>query len=205
MDGLQIGLLLGGGTVLGLVGFLYWATSRADKRFVEQAIESIRSGATTQDTVARLIRDGLDARHADAVVQAALREWIERSMIAKAAEMLNAGSSESEAIAQLNAQGVEVDAAASIVSDIVRVPWCKRHPIVSVLLGAPILIVGAGLLFASLVLRDGNLTGKFVTFPFAGLVTKLIGVLVTVTGLFLVTFPFRKPSYLFGQHGNDVA
>jgi hypothetical protein len=51
-------------------------------------------------------------------------------------------------------------------------------------------------LVASLIIRDGNLTGKWVTFPYAGLVTKLVGLFIFIIGLVLTLLPFKKPGFL---------
>jgi hypothetical protein len=40
------------------------------------------------------------------------------------------------------------------------------------------------------------LTGKWVTFPYAGLVTKIVGLFIFLIGLVFTVLPFRKPGFL---------
>ena len=53
-------------------------------------------------------------------------------------------------------------------------------------LGMVLVVAGLAILIASLVLRDGNLTGKMPTIPYAGLMARLIGTIVMVLGMFLL-------------------
>jgi hypothetical protein len=48
------------------------------------------------------------------------------------------------------------------------------------------------LVFGGLVLRDGNLSGRFVTFPFAGGLTITVGIFLLVIGLVLTVVPFMN-------------
>jgi hypothetical protein len=68
----------------------------------------------------------------------------------------------------------------------------QRHPIVSVVLGVPLMALGAGVVFAGLILRDGNTSGRFVTFPFAGGLTIVAGAFLLVIGLVLTVVPFLR-------------
>ena len=71
-------------------------------------------------------------------------------------------------------------------------PWAKRHPVASVMLGLTLMPLGVAVAFGGLVLRDGNLSGRFVTFPFAGAITIMAGVFLLVIGLALTVVPFMK-------------
>jgi hypothetical protein len=73
-----------------------------------------------------------------------------------------------------------------------RPPWAQRHPVASVMLGLPLMPLGVAVAFGGLVLRDGNLSGRFVTFPFAGALTIMAGVFLLVIGLVLTVVPFMK-------------
>jgi hypothetical protein len=75
------------------------------------------------------------------------------------------------------------DNAAKHVQDPGQPSWVQRHPVTSVLLGVPMMAFGVGVSFGGLVLRDGNLSGRFVTFPFAGALTIMAGVFLLVIGL----------------------
>lgn len=77
----------------------------------------------------------------------------------------------------------------------VHVPWSHIHPRLSVVLGSVLMILGSGVLIASLILRDGNITGKLPTFPYAGMITKLVGMAFFVFGLVMVVIPLRRPAY----------
>jgi hypothetical protein len=54
------------------------------------------------------------------------------------------------------------------------------------LAGMVLVVLGMAVLIASLILRDGNLSGQMPTFPFAGLLTRVAGTLVMVMGMFLL-------------------
>jgi hypothetical protein len=51
------------------------------------------------------------------------------------------------------------------------------------LAGMILVVGGMAILVASLIIRDGNLTGKMLTFPYAGLLTRAVGTLVLVLGM----------------------
>jgi hypothetical protein len=57
---------------------------------------------------------------------------------------------------------------------------------VSALAGMVLVVLGMAVLIASLILRDGNLTGEMPTFPFAGLLARVVGTLVMVVGMVLL-------------------
>jgi hypothetical protein len=78
------------------------------------------------------------------------------------------------------------------VHDLDRPPWARRHPVVSVVLGLVLVPLGAAVTFGGMVLRDGNLSGRFVTFPFAGGFTMMAGVFLLVIGIVLTVVPFTK-------------
>ena len=52
--------------------------------------------------------------------------------------------------------------------------------------------LGVAVAFGGLVLWDGNLSGRFVTFPFAGGLTIMAGVFRLVLGIVLTVVPFTK-------------
>jgi hypothetical protein len=58
------------------------------------------------------------------------------------------------------------------------------------------MVAGCAVLIASLIVRDGNLTGKWVTFPYAGLLTKLVGLFILVMGMTLTVIAFKKPGWI---------
>jgi hypothetical protein len=49
-----------------------------------------------------------------------------------------------------------------------------------------LVVAGMAILIASLIVRDGNLTGKMLTFPYAGLLTRIVGTLVMILGMALL-------------------
>jgi hypothetical protein len=55
--------------------------------------------------------------------------------------------------------------------------------VVQGLAGMILVVAGMAILVASLIIRDGNLTGKMLTFPYAGLLTRVVGTIVMVLGM----------------------
>jgi hypothetical protein len=54
------------------------------------------------------------------------------------------------------------------------------------LAGMFLVVAGMAILVASLIIRDGNRTGQMQTFPYAGLLTRILGTLVMVVGMALL-------------------
>jgi hypothetical protein len=136
----------------------------------------------------QLVAEGVDPQ----VAAKGIREASEEAAVTSAAEMLRRGASEKEVQEFLAARGLDAKAAADVVHDLAHPSWVRRHPILSVILGPLVLALGGGVIFAGLVLRDGNRTGRFVTFPFAGGLTISAGTVVILVGLVLTVVPFMK-------------
>jgi hypothetical protein len=53
-------------------------------------------------------------------------------------------------------------------------------------LGMVLVVAGMAILIASLILRDGNLTGRMPTIPYAGLLARILGTAVMIGGMALL-------------------
>ncbi len=191
MEPLALTFLLCGGGLLALIAILIALVHRERRRVAARAAELLRHGASPQQTQQQLVAEGVDPKQtAEAVRQATVD-----AAAASAAEMLKRGASEKEAREELSARGLDSEAADDVVHDLAHPPWARRHPVASVMLGLPLMALGAGVVVAGLILRDGNLTGRFVTFPFAGGLTIMAGVILLVFGLALTVVPFTKAGY----------
>jgi hypothetical protein len=183
---LQLGLPLGGGGILILIALVSVANRRAVKRASARAAElRLVSGRQAQQ---QLVAEGVDPE----LAAKGIRQASEEAVITSAAEMLSRGASEKEVREFLAARGLDPEAAADVVHDLAHPAWVRRHPVLSVVLGLPVIALGVGMTFAGLVLRDGNRTGRFVTFPFAGGLTIMAGIGVLSVGLVLTVVPFMK-------------
>jgi hypothetical protein len=196
MELLPILFVLGGVTVLGLITALVVAVRKADRRIADHVRNILQRGSTTQQALNQLAAEGVDPKQAINVVKRLVRTMQKEAWINQTLEMLNAGTPEEQIREALAAKGLKSETAEALVQELGHPPWIQRHPIASAAIGIPIMIAGCAVLVASLIVRDGNLTGKWVTFPYAGLVTKLVGVFIFVIGLVLTVLPFKKPGFL---------
>jgi hypothetical protein len=163
-------------------------------RNAARADELLRQGASGDQAIELLAAEGVDREAATNAVQRA----IEESILDAAASIIANGGTEAEAAEQLTSHGAEATAAADYARELAHPPFARRYPHVCVGLGVPLFLLGLGVLFASLVIRDGNLTGRFVTFPFAGALTKIVGMVILGLGGGLTILPFMRPrSYVF--------
>jgi hypothetical protein len=70
--------------------------------------------------------------------------------------------------------------------------WCHRWSIPIGAAGLLLFAAGIALIFTGMILRDGNLSGRFVTFPFAGGLTIAVGIAVLSIGAVFLAGVFRK-------------
>jgi hypothetical protein len=186
----------GGLLLLGLITTLVVAVCKTDRRIADHVRDILQRGADPQQAVNQLAAEGVDPKKAVSVVNRLLRLMQKESWINQTVTMLNAGTPEEQIRESLTTKGLNAETAASLVQELAHPPWIQRHPIVTVSIGVPIMIVGCAVMVASLIVRDGNLTGKWVTFPYAGLVTKIVGLFIFLIGLVFTVLPFRKPGFL---------
>lgn len=177
MDLLPLLLIGGGATIFGLLGWLFVAIQRAKKQTLARAEQLLRLGATPKQAQQQLADEGHDLEDAAEMVRKAVAKSLRDAAAA--------------AVARSGSETPSLDAR--------RLPWGRRHPVLCFFLGVPLVFLGCGVLIASLIVRDGNLTGKFVTFPFAGAVTRMLGIFIFVIGLTLVVVPFTK----WGEEGDE--
>jgi len=196
MQLLPILFVLGGLLVLGLITALVVAVRKADRRIADHVRDILQRGSTPQQALNQLAAEGVDPKQETGVVKRLVRLMQQEAWINQASQLLNAGTPEEQICEQLTGLGLKPETAAALVQELAHPPWIQRHPIASAAIGVPIMIAGCAVLVASLIVRDGNLTGKWVTFPYAGLVTKLVGVFIFVIGLVLTVLPFKKPGFL---------
>jgi hypothetical protein len=196
MDWLPIAFTAGGLLVLGLITALVVAVRKADRRIADHVRDILQRGSTPQQALNQLAAEGVDPKQATSVVKRLVRTMQKETWINQTLEMLHAGMPEEQIREALAAKGLKSEKAADLVQELAHPPWVQRHPIISAAIGVPIMIAGCAVLVASLIIRDGNLTGKWVTFPYAGLVTKLVGLFIFIIGLVLTLLPFKKPGFL---------
>src|SRR5438105_8941154 len=196
MEWLPYAFVGGGLTVLGLITWFVVAVRRADRRVAERVRTILEQGESPQQALDQLIADRVDPKQATSAVNRMVRRMGKESLIALTMEALNQGTPEAEICERLTAKGLRPDTAANLVEELAHPPFVRRHPILSVSLGVPIMIGGCAVIIGSLIVRDGNLTGKWVTFPYAGLVTKLVGIFILTIGGVLTILPFKKPGFM---------
>jgi hypothetical protein len=196
MDWLPIAFVAGGGTVLALIAALIFAVRRADKRLADRAVELLQQNSDPPQVLTQLTAEGVDQKQATSVLRRVVRRLSHEAIIASVNEMLDKGIPESEVREQVTAKGLKAETAANLVEELAHPRWLRRHPVASVANRVPVMLAGCAVLIASLIVRDGNLTGKWVTFPYAGLLTKLVGVLILAMGGGLTILPFMKPDFI---------
>jgi hypothetical protein len=186
MNQLRILLFAGGGAILALIGGLYLAIARQRKQHAALALELLRQGASQSQAQALLVSRGMDSADAAEAVQAAIR-----GSAAEAVEaILEKGASEDDAVRKLAASGVDAKVAEDVAGLVAFNRWFRRHPVLYTLVGLVLSLVGIAVCFAGLVLRDGNLSGKFMTFPYAGSITITAGICITAAGCMFLSGHF---------------
>jgi hypothetical protein len=171
--------------VLGL-GALYF--HRLNGRLSAQAVEWFRKGASPAEVQQMLAAKGIDAQYAANLVQKTIR----RSAFAEAAVMLHEGTAEADIRAHLIKAGLDAEAAGEIVGAAALSRMFRRWPILSVVAGLALVGGGFALGLFGLVLRDGNGSGKFVTFPYAGTTAMVSGCCVAGVGCIILWGRFTK-------------
>jgi hypothetical protein len=189
VDIIRVCLLAGGVSILALIGLFFWLVHRMENRIAARADELLRQGASPEQAVELLAAEG-DDREAAAK---GVRRAVEESILDAAADVIANGGTEAEAAELLTSHGASPTAAADHARDLAYPPWSRRYPVLCIVLGVPLFLLGLATVIASLVIRDGNLTGRFVTFPFAGALTKMVGTFILLLGGTLAALPFFRP------------
>ncbi len=188
MDVSPLPFLAVGLGILGLLGLGALYFRRLGGRLSAQAVEWFGKGASPAEVQEMLVAKGIDPQYAADVV----RKTIRRSAFAEAAAMLDEGAAEPEIRAHLIKAGLDAEAAGEIVGAAALSQRFRRWPILSVVAGLALVGGGVALGFFGLVLRDGNRSGKFVTFPYAGTTAMVAGCCAAGVGCMILWGRFTK-------------
>jgi hypothetical protein len=164
--------------ILGGVGAVYMQHERVKRRVVGRAKELLRGGVTSEETTQQLLGEGLTAEQAAAVVALAQR----RLLVDEAVEWFLAGKTEDEVLPALEAKGLDQDTALQITGTASFTAFCRRHPWLTPVLGVTFVLVGLAVMGGGIFLWMGNRSGKFVTFPFAGQLVMIVGLMLFAFG-----------------------
>jgi hypothetical protein len=106
--------------------------------------------------------------------------------------MLEAGHSKADILKDLIGRGLDAEKAEDLIGEAALLRWARRWRFLLVPAGLALCVAGAGICVFGLVVRDGNRSGRWVTFPFAGSLTIMVGVAVLVIGISMVAVVFAK-------------
>ena len=163
--------------VLGLIGFAYLQNESLKKKLIMQAKEMLREGTSLEATHSSLMSQKLEAPQAAKIIEHALQ----RIYVEDALELLNQGKTQDEAKTHLVSRGAIREPADEAVSTAVFHKFCQDRPVVSMLLGIVLPLVGLAVMAGGLFLWYGN-KGAFVTFPYSGHFVIAIGVVILALG-----------------------
>lgn len=164
--------------VLGLIGFAWLQNERLKKKLISEAGEMLRDGTSKQTTHQHLMSQKLEAPQADKIIELAQQ----RIFVASALELLNQGKTHDEIKAVLTAQGAKAEPADEAIGSAAFHKFCQDKPIISMLLGIVLPLVGLAVMAGGLFLWFGNKSGRFVTFPYAGHFVIAIGFVILACG-----------------------
>lgn len=176
---------LGAASIVAL--FLY-AGHTLKKRATARAFELFRKGSSSIEIEQQLVAEGCDAQMASNVVQ----KVVKRIMLAHPLASLEAGQSQEDILKDMVSRGIEATQAERLIGEAALLRWGRRWRFLLVPVGLAVCVVGVCVIFFGLILRDGNRTGKWVTFPFAGGLTILTGTAITILGVCLLAVVFAK-------------
>lgn len=179
---LAIGLLAASG-----VAFFVVIGHILKKRMTARTAELLRKGASPEQAFRQLIAEGYDPELSAKVVEKTIR----RSQVERASGLLEKGLSAQEAQKALMSTGLDVGRAEQIAREAAFFRTCRRWRFVLLPAGVLLLFAGAAVILLGMLLRSGNTSGKFVTFPFAGGLTILLGTMILVVGLVMLSGVFR--------------
>lgn len=164
--------------ILGLLGLGALYYRRLNARLGVEILAWLRKGATLAEAQATLAARGIDAEYAADLVGKTIR----RAAFVEAAAMLGEGATDAEVRDHLVKSGLDREAADEVVGAAVFRQTLRRWPLLSVMAGLTLALGGVALAFFGLILRDGNRTGRWVTFPYAGGTAMVAGVCVAGIG-----------------------
>ncbi|MFT3878623.1 MAG: hypothetical protein QM703_03065 [Gemmatales bacterium] len=164
--------------VLGLIGFAWLQNERLKKKLISEAREMLRGGTSKEITHQYLMSQNLEAPQAGKIIELAQQ----RSFVADALELLNQGKTHDEIKTVLKAQGAKPEPTDEAIGSAVFHKFCQDKPIISMLLGIVLPLVGLAVMAGGLFLWFGNKSGRFVTFPYAGHFVIAIGFVILACG-----------------------
>lgn len=164
--------------VLGLLGFAWLQNERLKKKLISEASEMLRGGSSMGATHQHLMSQKLEAQQAAKIIELAQQ----RIFVADALELLNQGKTEDEIKVMLTAQGAKPGSVDEAIGYACFHKFCQDKPIISMLLGIVLPLIGLAVMAGGLVLWYGNKTGLFVTFPYAGHFVIGIGFVILACG-----------------------
>jgi len=177
MEYLPLYLVGFGILVLGLIGFAYFQNEGLKKKLILQTKEMLRNGSNVEAVHQHLINQKLEPPQAAKIIDLAL----ERIYVEDALGLLNQGKTEDEAKTLLVKAGAKPTSADEAVGTAQFHKFCQDRPVVSMLLGIVLPLVGLAVIAAGLFLWYGN-KGAFVTFPYSGHFVIVIGVVILALG-----------------------
>jgi hypothetical protein len=180
---LAVGLLAAAG-----VAFFVVCGQILKKQMTARAVELLGKGASPTQATQQLIHERFDPSLSAQIVEKA----IHRAEIDHATALLQNGASVDEAQNKLMATGMTPQKAKDVVGEAAFFRWCHRWSIPIGVAGLFLVASGVALIFTGLILRDGNRTGRFVTFPYAGGLTIAVGIAVLSIGCVLLVGVFKK-------------
>jgi hypothetical protein len=182
-------IALGVAAIAAAILALFWWVNRTVANRAEIRIgELFSKGAMPEQVVGQLAAEGFDAEHAQRLVLSAVK----RSAAVRALEVLGKGATELEVREELESNGLSAELAEEVVGEVMLREKLRRRPLVYGALGLLGVVVGVGVIFAGFVLRAGNQTGRFPTFPFAGGLTMLVGSMILVISILPLAFLLKR-------------
>ena len=167
-----------GAVVAVIAGIFIVATIMANKKVELRARELLVKGVNPVHIFDQLVAEGAATQQAEQIVL----KVIENDAVERANGFLDRGLSEIEIVKQLMAKGMDAKTAESAANQAVANQRFRAHPFLFGGLAFVLIVIGVPICFLGLVLRDGNRTGRWVTFPYAGTITSVFGVCLTGTG-----------------------
>jgi hypothetical protein len=177
------------GIALILLGFLAVAGSAAAKQDFARVSVLFAKGASPENAAEQLVAEGTDPAQAAKMVTAALR----RFTAARIGAMLDEGMSAKDVEKVIVGEGIDEESTRDLIGHTMLTRRFRRRPLVSAMGGLILAIIGVAVMLVGLVLRDGNRTGRFVTFPFAGTLTIGLGMIPLCFGCMALYFLFKRP------------
>lgn len=178
MDALPFILGGVGFLILTVIGVVYYLNERFKKSLIRLAVEQLQQHATPTQILPQLKNQGLDDGQAGKILALAQR----RLQVQEALQWLQQGKTEDEAKAQLLSTGMQPDQADDVLGSALFHHFCLKRPVLSMLLGIILPLLGLACITGGLFLWIGNKSGRFVTFPYAGQLVIGVGVTMFAMG-----------------------